>query len=489
MTMPQERLPGPSGNMIGPMLYDAARALVSLAIIAAGVVIFMLLGQTERPKREREKPVMIVETMSAKSQTGNFEFDVDGVVVPFREVDVAAEVSGRVTYKSLNCRAGQPVREGDLLFRIDDEDYRLDVARLKEVVEQAQASLEELGVEEQNARDQIQLAEEELKIRQRELSRYVNAADTSVFSRAEIDVAKRNELIARNSLESRKDALDLVSVRKRRLISAEKSAQTSLRRAELELERCEVRSRVTGVIVSENVQQEGFVQKGGVLMKIRDTAKMEVRCNLLMRQLQWLWESQRGGDVAESDMVPTRTQEGYRFPRTPANVIFEINDVPYQWSGVLARYADSGVDQRTRMIPCIVEVEHPEKATKLSDGSRSVAAPPTLLSGMFVNVRITASLSRPLLKLPVASVAPGGDVWYVDNQNLLRREKAKILHAGAEEVLVERTPKLADSQIVTSPLVSPVDGMPASIVNSQAEAEDSVTPVVAKQPSPIEEAE
>ncbi len=67
-------------------------------------------------------------------------------MIPFREVNVAAEVSGRVTYKAPGCRAGAPVREGDLLFRIDDREYQLEIKRLEESVEQAEGARDELYI-------------------------------------------------------------------------------------------------------------------------------------------------------------------------------------------------------------------------------------------------------------------------------------------------------------------------------------------------------
>ncbi|MCA9175049.1 MAG: HlyD family efflux transporter periplasmic adaptor subunit [Planctomycetales bacterium] len=462
------------------LLIDGARAAFALVILALSVLVFARLGVRQRPRLDRPPAMAMVEVIPAQAKSGEFEFDVDGLVIPFREIDVAAEVGGRVTYKAPICRPGQAVREGELLFRIDKADYQLELDRLREQVEQAAGAREELAVENENALVQIQLAEEEVKIRQRELDRFEKAPNPSVFSQAEIDAAKRNELTARNALQSRKDQLDLLKSRERRITSAERTAQTQLKRAELDLERCEVRARVSGVIVTESVQQEGFVQKGGVLIVIRDTSRMEVRCNLRMQQLQWLWESEQAEPQATSEAplpaaeAPSRTQQAYQFPRTSAQILYKLNEEQYSWQGELTRYANSGVDQRTRMVPCIVEVDNPEKVVRSDDGTRSISAPPTLLSGMFVTVRIRASLPRPLLALPATAVGPGGDVWLVSADHTLQRVQGEVLHGSATEVLVERTEELADALIVISPLVNPIEGARVRVVGDAPPAEQDV---------------
>lgn len=73
-----------------------------------------------------------VRTAFVEKGDGHIEIDADGVVVPIREVTLAAEVPGRIMKKSANCRAGKFVKAGTVLFEIDNRDYQLDVARLEE---------------------------------------------------------------------------------------------------------------------------------------------------------------------------------------------------------------------------------------------------------------------------------------------------------------------------------------------------------------------
>ena len=57
--------------------------------------------------------------------------DADGIVVPYREIEISAEVAGRITKREEVCRAGNYVEKDQLLVEIDPRDYTLEVDRLK----------------------------------------------------------------------------------------------------------------------------------------------------------------------------------------------------------------------------------------------------------------------------------------------------------------------------------------------------------------------
>ena len=120
---------------------EIARVGISLAIIGLGVVGFRALG-TGKTKPSKVPPAdttPLVETVDLNVHDGGLQIKVDGVAVPYREIQMAAEVSGRIAVKPDACRAGRYVEKGELLLQIDDQDYRLAVSSLQKELEQAQA--------------------------------------------------------------------------------------------------------------------------------------------------------------------------------------------------------------------------------------------------------------------------------------------------------------------------------------------------------------
>ena len=139
------------------------------------------------------------------------------------------------------------------------------------------------------------------------------------------------------------------------------------------------------------------------------------------------------------------------------------------------------MDRATRMFPCRVIVEAPEKTrVKSPDGSPQVS-PPTLLSGMYVTVRIPIDSPVPLLQVPAESIRPGGQLWVV-RDGKLKVVSISLVRVDGDLALVrqdEQTLKARDVVIV-SPLASVTDGMPVSIASDAPKT----TPVSAEPLTP-----
>jgi multidrug efflux pump subunit AcrA (membrane-fusion protein) len=340
---------------------------------------------------------------------GSLDFDVDGVVIAYHAIEVPAEVAGRITFRSENCRIGRTVEQGELLLRIDGQDYDLEVSRLEEQFKQAEASIHELEVETRARRRQIKLAEEDLAIKKREVERYERINDPGVYSKSELDAARLKELQARDALQTENDQLELLEAQRERLASASQLVARQLEKAKLDLARTKICSPLRGVITREPIEEGCFVQRGGVVAVIQDTSRMEIKCSLQMRQMHWLWQGSGQG------RSPGPAGPIYEFPITPVTVVYEIGNVEYRWKGELGDYAGAQVDRQTRMVPCRVYVRNPcdFKIVKKHEGGPAPAAPPGLMAGMFVTVRVHARPEIRVFRLPESAVQPGGRVWVV----------------------------------------------------------------------------
>ena len=163
------------------------------------------------------------------------------------------------------------------------------------------------------------------------------------------------------------------------------------------------------MIVTESVEADSYVQKGTPLVVIEDTAAVEVKCNLRMDELYWIWN--------QTDQRPTTgadtTRADYQIPNTDVNVLYRLGNREYQWKGKLWRYDGIGLDERTRTVPCRVLVEAPRDVQLLDAdaASESMIGPPALVRGMFVALEILAKPRIPLLQVPEEAVQPGSTVW------------------------------------------------------------------------------
>ena len=442
------------------------RSVFSLLLLAVGIGGFVWMGKpvvpTRRPDR-RQTPV--VKTATAVDHQDGIPFEVDGVVVPFRQIEIAAQVSGRVEFKADQCRVGRAVKQGDLLLRIEQNDYELEVMRLSEELTQADAMIGELDVETETTDNQITSARKQLAIEVRELERNRDLYGRGAASESQLDIAKRAELTLRNSLQTLLDQKNLLRRRRVRLESAKTLSRTNLDKAALALKRTEIRSPLDGVVVSEYVEQDGYVQIGSTVISLQDTSQLDITCKLHIRQMHWLWQSR-------SALQPELSSAGelsraYDFPETVATVIYNLEGSSYQWNGVVNRYDGAGIDNQTRMVPCRVHVADPlslvstvgEAANSdLPSGRR--ANLPTLMTGMFVKIRIHARPPIPLVRLPQSAIQPGNMIWTVE-KGQLRRKEVSVAHSDSESVVAYQQAGglQAGDAVVVSSIANPIEGL------------------------------
>jgi multidrug efflux pump subunit AcrA (membrane-fusion protein) len=428
-----------------------------VAILVAGFGLYVAMASMKRaPVREDQRAaVPLVETVVVQPHEGGLDFAVDGVVVPFREIDLAAEVSGRIAKRHEICRAGSYVESGTPLIEIDARDYELEVERLERELAQAAVSLKELEVECGNTQSLIKLSKEQHLLQRKELERQQGLASRKIVSDSDLDKSKREELVALNSVMTLDNQLQLLNTRRHRLESARDLWQSQLDKAQLDLARTKVAAPISGVIVQEMVQEDSYVQKGTSLAKLEDTSAVEVKCNLQMEDLYWLWSQAH----AERDGAATTPLRDYQIPRTPVTVRYELAGQRYSWQGVLSRFDGIGIDERTRTAPCRVLVSEPRKV-RVEGSAEAVVGPPALVRGMYVTVSVHAQPRMTLLEIPQRAIQPGNRVWQV-HEGRLKQRQIRVADSTADVVLVyaEASGLEPGSKLVGSPLAMPADGM------------------------------
>ena len=334
--------------------------LTPVAILAVGILIFRTLGSQPPPARkESAGPAAVaVRTVEVDRVTGGLEIEADGVVVPLREVTLAAEVAGRVLHKSPACNEGQFVKAGMTLFEIDPRDYELDVARLEREAKQAALAIEELDEELVQNASSIDLARRQVELARREAARLEGLKAGKIVTESEHDRAVRDELTAANALTALEGQKRVLAKRRNRLMEAESLAATMLEKARLDLGRTRIVAPADGIIVEDKVEQDSFVAKGTPLVTIEDTGAAEVRTSLEMDDVARIWRSrpQAAGGDGESAHAQLDTR---------ATVVFTIGDSVYEWDGTLSRQEGRGLDEKTRTLPCRVLVKDPRAVRAL----------------------------------------------------------------------------------------------------------------------------
>lgn len=487
-----------SAPPLPPSRISPARVILPLLIVASGIGLFYgswLLRPRPTKRVEAARPAT-VRVAAARDYHGGVRLVADGVVVPFRELVVAAEVAGRIVEKTAACRPGRVVHQGETLLRIDPTDFQLEIDQLKRQIEQALLEVAKVDVELKNGEAMINIARKDLELQSREVVRLRDLVAQKIVTDSDLDKSRSLELRAQNALQTVENSQRVWSAQRASLIAGIGLAEKRLEQAELNLRRTTITASLDGVVVEEMVEQDSYVQRGAPLLRLEDTSAVEVRCNLRQDQLYWLWQHQNpdpntqaevGADssgpspisvmpdlneqtdinmsVAEGDLPNQASLEAsYELPDVPATVTYTLAGRRFLWEGRLSRYDGLGLDRRTRTVPCRVFVPRPREtrsspaATAEGEAPAEQEKPPVLVRGMFVEIALLTHPPAKLIAIPRAALRLGDVVWKC-REGVLEQVPVRVIQMTDAEATLEASPGLQNGdQVVVSPLVDPVDG-------------------------------
>jgi multidrug efflux pump subunit AcrA (membrane-fusion protein) len=391
------------------MIIRVSRIVIPVIILVTCIAGFLIIiskpEEQRRPVDENRSTEVVVTEVEQHRGTVNIR--VDGQAVPFREIDLSAEVAGRITFKADEARSGRFVTEGEVLFGIDDQDYKVEVHRLENQVKQAGESMKELEAEIQGAAELVKLGKTQVELAQAEYERQLKLYSSEVSTDSERDKAQQQVITVRNALTTVENQQRVLEAKRERLAQAKELYSLQLKKADHDHARTVIQAPFDGVVVRDSVERDDFVNVGTPLVTVEDTSAVEVKCNLQMDELYWIWD-QPG--ASSGTVVDASSGGDYQLPPTPAKVRYRLREQDYVWKGELWRIDGVGLDERTRTVPCRVIVRHPREVFSVTEDGREVEAssgPPALVRGMYVDVEIEAAPRTRLFRVPESAVRPG----------------------------------------------------------------------------------
>jgi len=230
-------------------------AIIILVILAAGAGVSRFLLKT-RPKAQRKPPAkmqILVETKTVGPTNTRVTVQAYGRVVPARRIDVQARVAGTVQFLHPDFVPGGILRSGEVLARLDDTDYRLDLIRKQNFLSQAEA---DLRLEEGNQA----VARQEWEL----INRKSGGIDAS-----SIDLALRKP-----QLEKVRAAVD--------------SARTDVERVKVDLERTVIKVPFNAIVQQKDLDIGSQVTTQSTIATLAGTDAFWVEVSVPVDSLAWL---------------------------------------------------------------------------------------------------------------------------------------------------------------------------------------------------------
>ncbi|MBV9265536.1 MAG: efflux RND transporter periplasmic adaptor subunit [Acidobacteriaceae bacterium] len=273
-------------------------------------------------------PVHVVQVQSPESEAAAGEqiiLTATGYIVAHHKIEVASKVVGRVAW--IGVEKGDHVNAGQVLVRLEDDEYRAQVQQSEGQLENLQARLLELQngsrpEEVDRARADREQAQADLENAKVTLDRTKQLVTEGVLAKQSLDDAQAKYDSAAAKVASLQQTLDLAvrGPRKEEIEQVQgqiEQARGSVDYARTQLENTVIKAPVSGTILDRNVERGEFVTNGfvgdkgakGYLVTMADLNDLQVELDISQNDLAKLAPDQKG--IVTTDAYPDRKYKGY----------------------------------------------------------------------------------------------------------------------------------------------------------------------------------
>jgi len=255
-----DRAPAPSssqGNRTPKLLLLGVAVL--LALLALGYA-FLFAGA-------KTISVASVRTDSGGTSQGTSVLSATGYVVAHHKIAVGAKVMGRVAW--IGVEKGDAVKEGQILVRLEDSEFRAQVNQARANLASAEARLDQLrsgSRPQEKLRDKASVLQAEANLRKAEADyqRTEKLFRAGVSSRAELDHALSERDTAAAMVEAARQSSSMTDVgpRPEEIRAAQASVQqmkAALDYAQTQLAATEISAPVSGTVLERIVERGEMV--------------------------------------------------------------------------------------------------------------------------------------------------------------------------------------------------------------------------------------
>lgn len=411
-------------------------------LAAAVLIVFAMLGAVVL-RRYNNTPEVETIRVQARQPSGaagaSVVLNATGYITAAHKIQVASKVMGKVAWIGVD--KGDQVRAGQVIVRLEDDEYRAQVRQARGQLASLEAKLAELErgsrpEEIDAARAQVDQARAELDNARLQLERIRKLAEEKVMSRSALDDAQARYDTAAARLEAAQKNYEVVRQGPRReaiesMRGQVEAARGALALAETQLANTLIRAPVDGTILERAVEKGEFVttsfagERGarGYVVTLADLNDLRVELDISQNDFARLKPGQRG--IITVDAWPGA-----------------------EWQGVLDEIAPEANRQKAA-VPVKVKVLNPD--ARLRPEMNAAVA-------FLSDEPAAAAPGRPVVYVPPAAVR-NDRVYVVVRDRLVERTirtsgntplglRVEEGLAGGEDVVLNPGPHLRDGMKV-----------------------------------------
>ena len=297
--------------------------------ILGGIAFIVLLGLLVLAFRAFSSDVPEVTTVRASAESsdvGGIVLSATGYIVAHHTINVNSKVTGRL--KWIGVEKGDKVKEGQVLVRLEDDEFRAAYEQAKGAVANARAYLDELQhgsrpEEIQQAQHNLDEARATLANDKLTLDRTKELAGGGVVSRQQLDDATAKFESDQQRVNSLQKAFELAKIGPRaeeiaRAQGALAQAQGQMDYAKSQLEATVIRAPVTGTILDRTAEKGELITAQfasaavggpqGSVVSLADLNDLQVELDIAQADFARLSPAQRA--TVTTDAYPDKSYDG-----------------------------------------------------------------------------------------------------------------------------------------------------------------------------------
>lgn len=309
---------------------DPGGAKWSKRYILVGFAVLVIVSVVMLGYRIAEGSVAEVETARATAPTtdiGGTVLNATGYIVAHHKINVNSKVTGRV--KWIGVEKGDKVKEGQVLVKLEDDEFRAQYLQAKGAYEAAKAKYEEMKngsrpEEIQRALHDLDQGKAQLVDDKANLDRIRPLVQQGVFSRQQLDDAVSRYETSQQKVSSLQRTYELTKIGQRpeeiEMARGQMTqAQGAMDYAKSQLDATEIRAPVTGTILDRTAEKgelitaqfassaEGGPQ--GSVVSLADLNDLQVELDISQDDFAKLSPSQKA--IVYTDAYPDKKYKGY----------------------------------------------------------------------------------------------------------------------------------------------------------------------------------
>ncbi len=300
---------------------------IKWVILAVGAVVLISGAVWAYVKLNAATPVTVVRVQSPVAAADAGEQNVlsaTGYIIAAHKIEVASKVVGRVAW--IGVEKGDKVKAGQVLVRLEDDEYRAQLEQSKGQLQNLEARLAELQngsrpEEVAKSRADLNEAQADLQNYKITLDRTRSLVEQGVLSKQSLDDAQAKYDSSAARVNSLQRTLDLAVLGPRReqidqVRGQIVQAKGSLEYAQTQLDNTLIKAPVTGTILDRNVEKGEFVTNGfvgdkgakGYIVTMADLNDLKVELDISQNDFPKIGPRQKG--IVTTDAYPDRKYKG-----------------------------------------------------------------------------------------------------------------------------------------------------------------------------------